>query len=287
MYEDQVNAHNYITYLEHIGIDIRELKENILERIEQEKDLFQTYGNRSHGISSPNIIFENIIFEESNKFIYDNFENDFEFEVFLKLDMETLIATRYSYIERPSIKKPSEIMSGKKSNIGSVENFIRVAKFEHELVLGDYREKNKHYLVYEGFTPIEDSDPFFYNLPSSLIWKEAFYYPKEENIIGLCENFNTVEARHTLWINSVLLDYLGLWVDDFNNGLRALNHDNEVILEFRQWREDLIGNGSSFVGEDSNIAKLEGCELLLREDYFKWLKVEMPNLVFMTKKMEW
>lgn len=48
-------------------------------------------------------------------------------------------------------------------------------------------------------------------------------------------------------------------------------------------RKDLIGNSNSFVGEDSNIAKLEGSELLLREDYFNLLKNSIPNLVFIAK----
>jgi hypothetical protein len=45
----------------------------------------------------------------------------------------------------------------------------------------------------------------------------------------------------------------------------------------------LIGNGASFVGVDSNIAKLEGCDLILREDYFDKLKKIVPNVVYYTE----
>lgn len=285
MFEEIVNLNDYIKYLEYLNIDTRILKEEIQNKIEQEKGVFETYWNSIHSLSSPNINLENIVFEESNKFILHNCENEFDFDISFKLDMVSLVATKCSYIERPNFKNPSEIAIGIKSSLGKEDNFIRVAKFEAELLLGDYRTDTKQYRIFEGLTPLKDSNPFFHYLPSSLIWKDAFYYAEEERIIGLCENFNTVEAKYILWINSIILQYLGLRLDDFNKGLRALNSSNEVILEFRQWRKDLIGNSNSFVGQDSNIAKLEGCELLLREDYFETLKLLMPHLVFFTKKI--
>ena len=58
---------------------------------------------------------------------------------------------------------------------------------------------------------------------------------------------------------------------------------NEVVLKFRCWRYQLIGNGASFVGTDSNIAKLEGCDLILREDYYNKLKKIIPDMVYYTK----
>ena len=48
----------------------------------------------------------------------------------------------------------------------------------------------------------------------------------------------------------------------------------------------LIDNGTSFVGQDSNIAKLEGCDLMLRKDYFDKLKTIIPDVKFYTKIME-
>ena len=75
-------------------------------------------------------------------------------------------------------------------------------------------------------------------------------------------------------------------LDDFNNGLQALNENKEVVLKFRQWRSKLVGNGASFVGQDSNIAKLEGCDLILREDYYEQLKVMIPEMKFYSKKLD-
>ena len=79
---------------------------------------------------------------------------------------------------------------------------------------------------------------------------------------------------------------LELILDDFNNGLKALNKRGEVILKFRQWRSNLINNGSSFVGQDANIPQLEGCDLMLREDYYEKLKVMIPDMEFYSEKIE-
>ena len=71
-----------------------------------------------------------------------------------------------------------------------------------------------------------------------------------------------------------------LRLDNYNNGLRALNNNDEIVLQFRYWREQLIGNGASFVVMNLNIAKLEGCDLILRKDYFNKLKKIIPNVVY-------
>lgn len=72
---------------------------------------------------------------------------------------------------------------------------------------------------------------------------------------------------------------LNLKLDDYKKGLRALNNEGEVILLFRRWRDQLIGK-DSFDGTNANIAKLEGCDLILRTDYFNQLKKIIPDLVF-------
>lgn len=169
MFEEIINSNDYIKYLEYLKIDTSVLKEKIQNKIEQEKGVFETYWNRIYSLSSPNINLENIVFEESNKFILHNCKNEFDFDISFKLDMESLIATKYSYVERPNFKNPSEIKTGIKSSLGKVDNFIRIAKFEAELLLGDYRTNPKQYIIFEGLTPIENTDPFFYYLPSSLI----------------------------------------------------------------------------------------------------------------------
>ena len=81
-------------------------------------------------------------------------------------------------------------------------------------------------------------------------------------------------------MNSELLVHLRLRLDSYKNGLRAINEHDEVVLEFRQWKDKLIGNGSYFVGTCCNIAKLEGSDLIMRADYYERLELLIPNLIF-------
>lgn len=287
MYEKFINSHDYIKYLEYLKIDLRELKKEIQYRVNQQEKLFNLYWNNSYKLSSPNINLENIIFEEANRFIFKYYKDEFQFDISLKLDLKTLIATNHSLVERPSIKKLSHIKQGLKVGLESENEFLRIAKFENELILGDYTDRQKKQLIiFEGLTPLKNKNPFFEYIPSLFIWDNKFYFYKEERFIGFCKNFNGIEAKYVLWINSYLLELLELELDDFNNGLQAINKKGEVVLKFRQWRSKLIGNGASFIGQDANIAQFEGCDLILRKDYFEKLKMMIPDMRFYTEKME-
>ncbi|MDA5608535.1 hypothetical protein, partial [Pasteurella multocida] len=116
------------------------------------------------------------------------------------------------------------------------------------------------------------------------IWTNTFFENKPF-IQGFYGNMNSIEVPYVLWMNSELLTILELEPDDYRNGLQALNKCNEVILQFRTWRSKLIDKGASF-GINSNIAKLEGCDLLLRKSYYERLKSIIPNLVFYTYIMK-
>lgn len=285
MYDKIVNFHDYIRYLEHLNIDTEELKEKIDIQIDEKRNIFETFGNRMYGISSPNINLENIIFEEANKYIFHNDLDEFQFDVSFKLDIESLIAVKFSLIERPNIKRPSDIKEDIKEELERVGSYIRIAKFENEIIFGKYDKYNSQNIIFEGLTPLLHKRPFFEYIPSSLIWQNKFYFPSEERIIGFFKKFNTIESKYVLWLDSRVLVALGLKMDDCNNGLRAINDNGEVILEFRHWKDDLIGNGASFVGQDSNIATLEGCDLILREDYVDLLQQMIPELDFCIHKI--
>lgn len=285
MYDKIVNFHDYIQYLEHLNIDTEELKEKIDIKIDEKQNIFKIFWNRIHHMSSPNINLENIIFEEANKYIFNKQLDKFHFDVSFKLDIESLIAVKCSLIERPNIKRPSEIEEDIKAELEKVGSYIRIAKFENEIVLGKYDKHNSQHIIFEGLTPLLHKRPFFEYIPSSLIWQNKFYFPSEERIIGFFKKFNTIESKYVLWIDSRVLVALGLKMDDCNNGFRAINDNGEVILEFRHWKDDLIGNGASFVGQDSNIATLEGCDLILREDYVDLLQQIIPELDFCIHKL--
>lgn len=285
MYEEIINTNDYIMYLEHLKIDISQLKNEIQEEIKTKQSIFEDFWNRSHELMSPNINLENAIFEKANSYLCRYLWDEFQFDITFKLDMQSLIASKNSIIERPKINKPSQIENSSHEKVVHFDNYVQIARFENELNFDNFGRNKIQNIIFQGFSFSSDENPFFEYLPSSLIWLNAFYYKKEERIIGLYKNFNSIESKYILWINSSLLNDLGLKLDNRNNGLKALNNNGDIILEFRCWRDELIDNGASFVGIDSNIARLEGCDLLLREDYFHRLKLIFPESKFISKKI--
>lgn len=285
--KDTISKNDYIKYLKHLNIDTSEIINNIRIKVEKDKNNFDIFTNRSYKMLSPNIILENIIFEEVNKYLHQNNHDLNLFQKDIEIDIKTLIATQNSMIERPMILKPSQTKEGFKTDLENENGFIRIARFENEMIVPSNRwEREGQTIIFEGLSIFGEENPLFDGLPSSLIWHDDFYYPNYPFIIGWIRKFNTIESNNTLWINSLLQYNLDLILDDFNNGLQALNEDNEVILKFRQWKSNLISNGSSFIGQDSNIPQLEGCDLMLREDYYEKLKVMIPNIEFYSEKLE-
>lgn len=215
--------------------------------------------------------------------MYEEYKDSVFFENDTKLDIKTIIATSKSLIQRPNIIKPSDVMEGFKEP-DYEDGFVIISKFERELITESYqgRGKNKGSIVFAGLLPFEvDINPLVEKSPSNHIW-ESNYYRGEPFIQGFNASYNSIESQYVLWMNSELLNMLELELDNYSNGLRALDDNNEIILKFRYWRDQLIGNGASFVGTDSNISKLEGCDLILREDYFNKLKKIIPDVVYYT-----
>ena len=286
---DIVLNHEHITYLNKIGIEIEPIFENIRLNIEKNGDILDNiFSNQNYQMLSSNIFLEKIIFREINQYLYKNYKESVIFEEYIKIDLKTIIATQNSIIERPKLLNPSEIEEGFKIGQTYMDNFIQIARFENEMI----EKKNGwgregQVIIFEGIIPFRvHIHPFSEKEPSCMIWKNKFYDYEPRNIIGFCKKNNSIESNNVLWLNSYILDILKLKLDGFNNGLQALNEANEVVLKFRQWRSNLIGNGSSFVGQDSNIAKLEGCDLILREDYYERLKMIIPDMEFYSKKLE-
>jgi len=277
--KDTIFRNDYIRYLEHLNIDSTEIINSIKTKLE-DKGLFDILTNRSYNMLSPNIVLENIIFKEVNKYLLMN-DNDLNlFKRDIEIDIKTLIATQSSILERPNIKKPLDVKQGYNQIIKIEDNFIQIARFENEMVKNDNGWGRKgQTIVFEGLTIFEDESSFFEGLPSSLIWENALYFSSYPFIIWFGKKFNSIESNNVLWINSLLLQDLDLKLDSFNNGLQALNKKDEVVLKFRQWRSDLVG-------QDSNIAKLEGSDLILREDYYEKLKMIIPNMRFYSYRMD-
>jgi hypothetical protein len=278
---ESISRNKYLVYLDHIGIDIDVIKGEIIENVnEDEMNLFV---NRSHQRLSPNVYLENLVFKYVSKYLHDEYKGSVFFEDEIKLDIKTIIATSKSLIQRPSILKPSDVVGGFKEP-DYEDGFRVISRFEIELSENNYGERgeNKGGVIFEGLLPYEiEINPLVEKYPSSHIWENS--YLEKPFIQGFNASINSIESQYVLWMNSELLNMLGLKLDNYNNGLRALNSNDEIVLIFRCWRDQLIGNSASFVGADSNIAKLEGCDLILREDYFNQLKKIIPDVVYYTE----
>ncbi|UTJ06207.1 hypothetical protein [Arcobacter roscoffensis] len=286
--ENMVLNHKYIIYLKDIGIDTDEVINNIKINIEEKGYILDdVFSNPIYKMLSTNILVENIIFEEVNKFLFDNYKDSVVFEEDVSIDIKSILASQNSVIDRPNIKKPSEIQEGFIKEFNVEENFVRIARFEREIIKDSHDIGRKgQSILFEGIIPHAiDINRLFCNQTSNNIWNNDFCR-NEMNLVGLCTLMNSIETTHILWFNSYFIKEFLLKLDNFNKGLRAINENNEVVLEFRQWRKDLIGNGASFVGHDSNIATLEGCDLLLREDYFQELNKIFPELIIRAEKIE-
>jgi hypothetical protein len=279
-----LKSSKYIKYLTQIGIETENIYEMIVSKF-NEND-FNQFFNRSENLLSPNIYIEELAFSIVCKYLNEKYQDSVIFEDDSKLDIRTIVAHSKTLIQRPKILTPSETISGFKEP--SYENdFIRISRFEKQLNLKDYGNtpSSKSIILFEGLLPIKiEVNPLKQELPSHHIWNNSFYIG-QPFIQGLCRNINSLEPSSILWLNSELIGSLELTIDDYKNGLRALNNSGEVILEFRHWKKKLIGNGSSFVGTDSNIAKFDGSDLMLRKDYYEKLKWMIPNLVFYTNSL--
>ncbi|KXI21646.1 hypothetical protein [Photobacterium sanguinicancri] len=274
-----INRNKHFVYLSAIGINTNGLKKEILESVdENEIDIFS---NRSHQMLSPNVYLESLIFKCICKYLHEEYKESMIFENKSRLDIKTIIATSKSLIERPRIMKPSDVVKGFKDP-DYKNGFVTISRFDKELDIEEYGKKTtkKGTMVFEGVLPHKiEVNPLLDWPQTNDIWDNTYCYGKPF-IQGFCVNTGSIETQFVLWMNSELLTMLGLKLDNYNNGLRALNSNNEIVLQFRCWREQLIGNGASFVGMDSNIAKLEGCDLILREDYFNKLKSIVPDLTY-------
>ena len=273
---DCINRSKYLAYLRSIGVDDDVVEEAIANSVDEEE--LQLFVNSSHKLLSPNIYIESVVFQHACKYLYENYEDSAIISNEAKLDIKTIIAAANSLVQRPNSPKPSETVRGFKKPIEK-DGFLIISRFERELTITDrYGTRKPVKILSEGLLPTDiEVDPLYSNGQTIDIWDNNYCFG-QPFIQGFNGNVNSIEAHFVLWLNCELLDILGLRLDHYSKGLRALNSNDEVVLRFRCWREQLIG-----VGMDSNIAKLEGCDLTLRKDYFKSLKRVVPNLVFYTE----
>lgn len=282
MFEQIIDGNKYILYLDSIGIETKLIKDKIHSRLNQDenrKKVFNAFGNRVHELTSFNIYVENCIFEELNFYLNKKYKEEIIFEEDVRLDIKTLIAIKNSEIERPNISMPFDLLDGV-SQIEKINDFIRIARFENQLIFDNYRIIGNN-IIFQGISSQKQVRQLFFDCSSNLIWEDEFLTDNRYKLIGFQKQFHSIEAKYILWIDSALLHMLDLKLENHNHGLLAINEFGETIIQFRSWREDLIGSDMN-----DNVAKLEGCDLIIREDYFDKLQEIVGELFYITRKIE-
>tara|TARA_R110002126_G_scaffold133544_5_gene277613 strand:- start:2937 stop:3809 length:873 start_codon:yes stop_codon:yes gene_type:complete len=276
-----IKSSKFLKYLQNIGIETDVIISTIFS--EFNRGTFNNFINNHEKKLSPNIYIENLVFTQVCKYLNDNYIESFLFENNGKIDIKSIIAHSKSLIQRPDITIPFESDVGFKEP-DNLNGFIRIARFEHQLAERTYSTDNtkQETVLFEGLLPIKmQTNPLYCQNSSDDIWNNIFCFG-EPIIQAIYPNLHSIEAPNVLWINSELLEMLDLTLDTYKNGLRALDSNQEAVLIYRQWREELIGNGASLAGTNANIARLKGCDLILREDCYQKLKDIIPNVVFYT-----
>lgn len=277
-----INSSKFIKYLESLGVDTDDVKRKI--KIHFNEDEFQHFINRTCGMLSPNTYIYDLVFTNINEFLYQQYSESIIFEGDGKIDVKTMIATSNSLVSRPEIVNPLDKSTGF-STPDELNDFVVIARFERQFEGRDYGRdtKSNKAVVCEGCLPKKiKMNPLSRFPDTQSIWTHE-YCNGSAAIQGFCINENSLEAAQVIWMNSELLSMLGLRLDRYDNGLRALNDNGEAVLIYRCWRESLIGNGPAFVGLDANISMLEGCDLILRKDFYEELKKIIPEMTFYTE----
>ena len=276
-----IKSSKFLKYLQNIGIETDVIKSAIF--LDFNRGTFDNFINNHEQKLSPNIYIENLVFTQVCKYLNNNYAESFIFENHGQIDVKSIIAYSKSLIQRPDITTPFN------SNVGfkepnNINGFTRIARFEQQLAERDYNAdtSKRGAVLFEGLLPIKmKNNPLYCQNSSDDIWNNTFCFG-EPIIQSIYPNLHSIEAPNFLWLNSELLQILNITLDTYKNGLRALDSNQEAVLIYRQWREKLIGNGASLAGTNANIARLEGCDLILREDYYQELKDIIPNVVFYT-----
>lgn len=277
--DELIENSKLIEYVRSIGIDSSEIKRSILKDFSENE--IKWFVNSSYNVLSPNTYAENLVFRKVSSFLNKEYSDSVIFEGVGRIDLRTMIATSVSQIKRPDVELPSEMQRGFK-DFSREGDFVTLSRFERQFIprrFGD-DEGSKTFVLLEGGLLDEiEMNPLFNFPDTDSIWSNEFCFDIP-TIQGVRTNFNSVESSCVLWINGNLMEEMGLSLDHYTNGLRALNQSGEIVLKYRYWKEELIGNGPSFVGQDANIPKLEGCDLVMRQDYFIMLQNILPSLFY-------
>lgn len=242
----------------------------------------EVYYNNSYNSWTSNIYFSDYLLELINTEYYEEFNsypNTQDVFDSLKIDIKSLIAQQLSMDDRPAnLKRASNY---EKNTTTSEEicidkrGWVRIAHFEQELIEKEYNKLIEGQIfggvVFDAGKSV-DFPYSKYRLEMDLLWNENYVdFPIEKTpIFRFIQNQLQLECFKILWLNPSIMDVLELRFGDFRDGLIAYNSNDEVVLRLKSWQTEYIAlsHSSDIYGE---IPKLEGSELVMREDCYKKL----------------
>lgn len=265
--------------LERASIDIKntfgKFKAKFSGKYQEYLDL---YGNRMHERSVNNIYFSDYLLKLINKDYYNKFKsfvNSNQVYDDIKIDIKSIIAQYLSLSSRPSdLKKYSDYggIASYSLDVPINDGWVRIAHFEYELIEQEHY-KLKDYKTFGGITFNAENKSIFpfsgYRLDMVNVWEEySPAYEIEETIVfSFIQKQLQIEDFKILWLNPVIMELLNIKVCDFLSGLCAKNENNEIVLKFNSWYTQYLATDySNDIRHE--IPKLDGSELLIREDYF-------------------
>lgn len=269
--------------LKRAGIDTKNIFGKFKATFQRKySEYLEIYGNRMYERTVSNIYFSDYLLELLNNEFYEklnSYVNSQDVFESIKIDIKSIVAQYFSMDVRPdSLKRASNYDNYAAFNeeIFIDENgWVRIAHFEHELI------KKEHYKLIDRkifggvvFNEGESMDfPYSaYRLEMDLLWNVNYVdFPIEKTpIFSFIQNQFQFEYFKILWLNPSIMEVLELRFGDFRDGLIAYNSKDEVVLRLKTWQTEYVALGS-FSNIHDEIPKLDGSELVIREDYFKKL----------------
>jgi len=279
---DQNNFEIFLSFndrlkkLDAIGVDVTSVvvKHKTIY-LQNNADNLDLYANRSYKRYVKHIYPSSYILERINKDLYqelrtiqeDSGDDGYEF---LRINTKLLIAQDLSFSIRPKdLQYPS---AGKnfieKCSIHNNSGWIRLGHYEVELKKG-----NNHFDLIE-LRSSGTFSPNYSNKTSKLvdcIYSNNVSCSVYDGILFQFIQYDPLENYHLFWLNPIVMKQLGISTGNFLNGITAHNENEEIVLKYNQWKSNYVGNGDFGIQEE--IPRLEGAELLIREDYFEKLKL--------------
>lgn len=193
----------------------------------------------------------------------------------IKLDNKMIVSQSNSLISRPiDLPDPNKYQEATLKDIDRVQGgFIRVLYYEKQLYTEDrFKDPYKEHSIYWEINFWQESKGTYNVLDIKSIYDDNLwiFYPDESYSffpISYIKDIDMLENYKILWFSNRFLKELDLEVWDYTKGLYAKNKDWETVIKYNQWY-------SSYMWNEINheIPRLNGAELLVREDYFNLMQ---------------